>query len=201
MRTLIIDNYLPNSPQIEKLYNVLKDITVHTVEIKDHSAIPPGEEFKLYDVIVLSGSQRKLAEPGIMDTYANEVDFIRSTEKPMIGICFGHQLLSMAFGAEVVGMGMKVEGYYMVERMSDNEIFESLPEKFLVLESHEEMVVDLPFDFELLAGSPNCKIEVMKNEKLPIYGVQFHPERFDQEHPAGRLILENFFKLASWYIK
>lgn len=201
MRTLIIDNYLPNSPQIENLYNVLKDITVHTVEIKDYSAISPGEEFKLYDVIILSGSQRKLAEPGIMDTYAHEVDFIRATDKPMLGICFGHQLLSMAFGAEVIDMGMKVEGYYMVERMSDNEIFEGLPTKFLVLESHEEMVVDVPFDFEILAGSPNCPIEVMKNSKSPIYGVQFHPERFDQEHPAGRMILENFFKLASWYIK
>jgi GMP synthase-like glutamine amidotransferase len=201
MRTLIIDNYLPNSPQIENLYNVLKDITVHTVEIKDYSAIPPGEEFKLYDVIILSGSQRKLAEPGIMDTYAYEVDFIKATEKPMLGICFGHQLLSMAFGAEVIDMGMKVEGYYMVQRISDNEIFEGLPAKFLVLESHEEMVVDVPFDFELLAGSPNCPVEVMKSGKSPIYSVQFHPERFDREHPAGKLILENFFKLASWYTK
>jgi GMP synthase-like glutamine amidotransferase len=201
MRTLIIDNYLPNSPQMENLYNVLKDITVHTVEIKDYSSIPPGEAFKLYDVIILSGSPRKFAEPGIVDTYANEVDFIRATEKPMLGICFGHQLLSMAFGAEVIDMGMKVEGYYMVERTSDNEIFEGLPAKFLVLESHEEKVVDVPFDFELLAGSPNCRIEVIKHSKSPIYGVQFHPERFDNEHPAGRIVLENFFKLASWYIK
>lgn len=201
MRTLIIDNYLPNSPQIENLYNVLKDITVHTVEIKDYSTIHPGEEFTLYDVIVLSGSQRKFAEPGIMDTFTHEIDFIKTTDKPMLGICFGHQLLSMAFGADIIDMGVKFDGYYMVQPVSDSELFDGLPAKFLVRESHEEMVVDVPFDFELLASSPNCPIEVIKNGKMPIFGVQFHPERFDDEHPAGKLILENFFKLASWYTK
>jgi GMP synthase-like glutamine amidotransferase len=201
MRTLIIDNYLPNSPQIENLYNVMKNITVHTVEIKDYSSIHAGEDFKLHDVIIISGSQRKLAEPGILDTFRSEVDFIRSTQKPLLGICFGHQLLAMAFGAEVMNMGAKVEGYYMVQRFSDNEIFEGLGERFLVCESHEEMVVDVPFDFELLGNSLQCPIEVIKHSSLPIFGVQFHPERFDDKHPAGRSVLENFFRLATWYIK
>ena len=201
MRTLIIDNYLPNSPQIENLYNVIKDVTVHTVEVRDYSTIAPGEEFPLHDVIVLSGSQRKLAEPGGIDHYTHEVDFVKNTEKPLLGICFGHQLLAMAFGAEVMDMGKMLEGFYMVQRISNDEIFEGLEEKFLVCESHREMVVDVPFDFELLANSPNCPIEFIKHEKLPVYGVQCHPERFDDKHPAGKSILENFFKLASWYIK
>lgn len=201
MRTLLIDNYLPNSPQIEHLYNVIKDITVHTVEVKEYSTIHAGEEFNLHDVIVFSGAQRLLADPGIVDGYKNEVDFMKSTQKPVLGICFGHQLLAIAFGAEVMGMDKKVEGYYMVQRISDNEIFEGLDERFLVCESHQEMVADIPFDFELLANSPNCPVEVMRHDRLPIFGVQFHPERFDDKHPAGRSILENFFKLATWYIK
>jgi len=201
MRTLIFDNYLPNSPQMEHLYNVIKDITVHTVEVREYLTIHAGEEFDLYDVIVVSGSQRLLAESGITDTYVHEADFIKSTEKPVLGICFGHQLLAMAFGSEVINMGSKVEGHYVVQRVKDNEIFEGLPERFMVRESHQEMVVEVPFDFELLANSPNCPIEVIKHNILPIYGVQFHPERFDDEHPAGKSILENFFKLATWYIK
>ena len=200
MRTLIIDNYLPNSPQIENLYNVIKDITVHTVEVRDYSTISSGEEFTLHDVIVLSGSQRKLAEPGGVEYYTHEVDFIRNTGKPLLGICFGQQLLAMAFGAEVMDMGKMLEGYYMVQRISNDEIFEGLDDKFLVCESHREMVVDVPFDFELLANSPNCPIEVIKHGKLPVYGVQFHPERFDDKHPAGKSILENFLKLATWYV-
>ncbi|MBE0434137.1 gamma-glutamyl-gamma-aminobutyrate hydrolase family protein [candidate division WOR-3 bacterium] len=201
MRTLIIDNYQSNSPQIENLYNVVKDVTVHTVEVKDYSSLNPGEEFSLYDVILLSGSPRMLAEPGIMDAYVHEVNFLRNTDKPLLAICFGHQLMALAFGAEVVEMDEAVKGYYMVERMSNDEIFEGLAERFLVCESHKEMVAELPFGFGLLATSPGCPIEAMKHNRLPMYGVQFHPERFDGAHPAGRSILENFFTLASWYTK
>ncbi len=201
MRTLIIDNYLPNSPQIEVLYNVIKDVAVHTVEVKDYSTISTGEDCKLYDVIVLSGSQRKFAEPGIFDYYLNEVEYLRRTEKPVLGICFGHQLLSAAFGEDVVLMGRKIKGYYMVKRIVDDKLFEGLGERFFVHKSHEEMVADVPYDFVKLAESPHCPIEVIKHNRLPIYGVQFHPERFNDTYPAGIVILENFFKLASFYTK
>lgn len=201
MRTLIIDNYPPNSPQIENLYNVVRAVTVHTVEVREYSSINPGEEFNLYDAFVLSGSPRLLAEPGIMDAFTQEVEFLRFIDKPLLGICFGHQLMARAFGADVVEMGETVKGYYIIERRSTDEIFEGLADRFMVCESHREMVAELPFDFSLLATSPNCPIEAMKHNKLPLYGVQFHPERFDDAHPAGRSILENFFTLASWYIK
>ena len=201
MRTLIIDNYLPNSPQIENLYNVIKDITVHTVEVKEYSTILPGEDFKLYDVIVISGSQHLLVQSGISDAYMHEADLLKAMQKPVLGICFGHQLIAMAFGSEVTDMGSKIDGYYMIERVATNEIFEGLGDKFLVRESHQEMVVEVPLDFTLLARSALCPVEIMKHNILPIYGVQFHPERFDADHPAGRSVLENFFKLATWYIK
>jgi len=201
MRTLIIDNYTPNSPQMEDLYKIISDATVHTVEVKDFSTISSSEEFKLFDVIVLSGSQRKLHEPGIFEAYMNEVEFIRRTEKPVLGICFGHQLICMTYGEEIVPMDKKLEGYYMVNKLEEDEIFEGLPEKFLVMESHEEMITNVPYDFMVLADSPTCPIEVVKHTKLPKYGVQFHPERYDDKHPAGSVILENFFKLASWFIK
>jgi GMP synthase-like glutamine amidotransferase len=201
MRTLIIDNYLPNSPQLENLYNIIKDVTVHTVEIKDYSTINVGEVFRDYDVFIISGSQSKLAEPGIYGSYANEADFLRNTQKPTLAICFGHQLLSIAFGEKIVPMSQPIDGYYVVKRVKEDEIFEGLGEQFLMRESHKEMVENLPYDFMLLANSPNCPIEVIKHQVLPIYGVQFHPERFDDKHPAGARLLENFFKLAVWYIK
>lgn len=201
MRTLIIDNYPPNSPQIENLYSVVRTVAVHTVEVREYSSIHAGEEFSLFDAIVLSGSPRMLAEPGLMDEFMQEVEFLRFTDKPLLGICFGHQLMARAFGADVVDMGEAIKGYYMVERRSQDEIFDGLADRFVVCESHREMVAELPFDFSLLAMSPNCPVEAMKHNKLPLYGLQFHPERFDDGHPAGRSILANFFTLASWYMK
>lgn len=199
MRTLIINNYLPNAPQTEQLYDVIKDITVHTVELKDYSTISSSEDFKLIDVIVLSGSQRKMLEPEVFEDYANEVEFLRNTKKPVLGICFGHQLLAMTFGEQVIPTGEMLEGYYIVRRLEKDEILEGLGEKFLVMESHEERIENVPYNFTKLADSPNCPVEIMKHQVLPLYGVQFHPERFDDKHPAGGVILENFFRLASWY--
>ncbi|MCK4452973.1 gamma-glutamyl-gamma-aminobutyrate hydrolase family protein [candidate division WOR-3 bacterium] len=201
MRTLIIDNYLPNSPQMENLYNVVKDVTIHTVEVKDCSTMSSSEDFKLFDAIVLSGSQRKLAESEVFESYANEVEFLRRTEKPVLGICFGHQLLSMAFGESVIPTGKMLEGYYMIRKIRNDELFDGLGEKFLVMESHEEIVQNVPYNFVNIADSPNCAIEAIKHQVLPMYGVQFHPERFDDKRPAGIVILENFFKLATWYMK
>lgn len=198
MRTLIIDNYLPNSPQLEHLYNIIKDITVHTVEVVEYSSIHAGEEFKPYDVFVLSGSQHKLAESEVFESYLNIAEFLKGSKKPVIGICFGHQLMARTFGEEIVVMDSKYEGYYIVKKVKDDTLFDGLDEKFFVTESHEEMVRDLPSDFILLADSPNCHIEIMRHQVYPLYGVQFHPERFDEKHPAGYTILENFFKVAAW---
>ncbi len=201
MRTLIIDCYLPNSPQIEHLYKVISEITSDVVEIKDSSAVGIQEDVRLYNAIIISGSQRKLAETGTFELYSNVAELVKQCEKPILGICFGHQLIAMAFYEEVVNMGQRVEGYYMVKRVNHDELFEGLAEKILVMESHEEMVVNVPYEFIKLAESPNCPVEAIKHRTLPIYGVQFHPERFDDKHPAGGIILENFFRIASWFIK
>lgn len=200
MRTLIIDNYMPNSPQMEELYKIISGITVHTVEVKDYSSINIGEDWKYYNAIVLSGSQRKLAEVGNFDLYANLVEVLKICEKPILGICFGHQLISMAFYEDVVTLSEKIEGYYMVKKTAQDELFDGLDEKFLVYESHQENVRDVPGDFLPLAESPNCPVEAIKHHEKMIYGVQFHPERFDDKHPAGKKILENFFKIAVYFL-
>jgi GMP synthase-like glutamine amidotransferase len=201
MRTLIIDNYLPNSPQLEKLYEVICNATVHTVEVKESSTISASEDFKYFDVFVLSGSQHKLAESGVLEAYTNEADFLRRTEKPVLGICFGHQLLCMASGEEISTYDEPLEGFYMVHRVAKDELFEGLGERFLVTQSHQEYIKEVPYDFNKLAESPQCPVEMIKHNVLPKYGLQCHPERFDDKHPAGVALLENFFKLASWYIK
>lgn len=201
MRTLIIDCYLPNSPQIEHLYKVISDVTTDIVEIKDASVIGIQEDVRLYNAIVISGSQRKLAEIGVFELYSNVAELIKICKKPILGICFGHQLIVKAFYEEVVPMGQRIEGYYMIKRVNHDELFEGLGEKMLVMESHEEMAANVPYEFIKLAESPNCPIEAIKHRTLPIYGVQFHPERYDDKHPAGAVILENFFRVASWFIK
>jgi len=115
-------------------------------------------------------------------------------EVPILGICLGHQLIAQYFGG-VVGRGLKAEySLVEIEILSEDDIFMNLPKKLKVWASHMDEVKELPAEFELLAKSDFCEIEAMKHKKLPIYGVQFHPEVAHTE--KGREILENFVKLC-----
>jgi ATP-binding protein involved in chromosome partitioning len=78
---------------------------------------------------------------------------------------------------------------------TDKGIFDGLPETITVWESHCDEVKSLPADFSCTATNKVSQIQAMQHATRPLFGVQFHPELFDQEHPHGRIILENFLKL------
>jgi GMP synthase (glutamine-hydrolysing) len=61
-------------------------------------------------------------------------------------------------------------------------------------ESHYCEIKALPPNFQLLASTPECRIQAMKHRARPLYGVQFHPEDYSDRFPDGRLLLENFFR-------
>lgn len=135
----------------------------------------------------------------------------------LLGICGGHQFVAMCFEAPVCAMRLarpgeptatnprwrwfpcyrgwfKEEGFIEVEVLRpEDPLFHGLPKKVVVHESHFLEVKRLPEGFLLLATNENCLIQAMRHRRQPIYGVQFHPERFNREHPQGRGILENFF--------
>jgi GMP synthase (glutamine-hydrolysing) len=133
---------------------------------------------------------------------------IRQAPRPILGVCGGLQQIALAFGARVdlieriaPGEGydgaFRERGFCNVFLESENEpaLFEGLPETLTVWESHCDEVKDLPNDFTCTATNDVSEIQAMQHNSLPLYGVQFHPELFDNEHPHGRTILENFLKL------
>jgi GMP synthase (glutamine-hydrolysing) len=73
-------------------------------------------------------------------------------------------------------------------------LFDGVPEKSIVWESHNDEVAKLPRVFEILAESNSCQIQAMKHRNKPIYGLQFHPE---VEHTEfGEKIFNNFVKIC-----
>jgi GMP synthase (glutamine-hydrolysing) len=131
---------------------------------------------------------------------------IRSAPKPILGVCGGQQQIALAFGARVdlierltPGEGyegaFRERGFCEVEVDSDDAIFTGLPKQSTVWESHCDEVKALPPDFVRSATNGVTEIQAMRHTSLPLFGVQFHPELFDEEHPHGRTILENFLKL------
>jgi GMP synthase (glutamine-hydrolysing) len=133
---------------------------------------------------------------------------IRSAPKPILGVCGGQQQIALAFGAPVdlierIAPGEGYDGAFRergfcevkVDSQTAAEIFSGLPETITVWESHCDEVKSLPPDFVCTATNQVSDIQAMQHASLPLFGVQFHPELFDEEHPHGRIILENFLKL------
>ena len=130
---------------------------------------------------------------------------IREATQPILGICGGHQQIALCHGIEVGLMkrlspgdgytgAMRIRGYHPVERYGDG-VLANLPRRLSVWHSHCEEVKRLPDDFTHLASSKSCRIAAMQHRTRPLFGVQFHPELFDHDHPHGRRILENFLAI------
>jgi GMP synthase (glutamine-hydrolysing) len=162
-------------------------------------------EFLRPSHIILSGQSHP------WDQYSPEsltgvFDVIRNARQPVLGVCGGHQQIALAYGAQVDLMerlhpgegyeGAKRErGFYPV-KTTGNGIFEGLPSSITVWHSHCDEVKALPDGFQVTATNEKCAIQAMQHNKRPLFGVQFHPELFDDEHPQGRQILENFLNPA-----
>jgi len=82
-------------------------------------------------------------------------------------------------------------GYYEVETTGTG-VFKDLPDRIIVWHSHCDEVKELPPAFKRTALNETCKIQAMQHEKRPLFGVQFHPELFNEEFPAGQRVIENF---------
>jgi GMP synthase (glutamine-hydrolysing) len=138
---------------------------------------------------------------------------IRETDIPTIGICGGHQHIGFAYDAPSAplgplsqgledpnpnfGPGMTKEvGFTHVDILQPDPLFDGLGDRPMFMESHWWEVQDVPPGFEHLASTDVCRIQAFKHESRLLYGVQFHPEAYDEEHLDGKALLRNFFRLA-----
>jgi GMP synthase (glutamine-hydrolysing) len=142
------------------------------------------------------------------DSLAGVFYVIRSAPQPILGVCGGQQQMALAFGAPVglierIAPGEGYEGAFRERGFSsveldletNNAIFNGLPKQITVWESHCDEVKEIPSDFIRAATNKVSEIQAMQHTSRPLFGVQFHPELFDEEHPHGRKILENFLGL------
>lgn len=109
---------------------------------------------------------------------------------PLLGICYGHQLLALQFGGEIRPGSKKEYGVTKLQVESNQGIFQALDRDEEVWMSHGDAVYKLPPGFVLLGQTTDCPIAAMANLSRKIYGLQFHPEV--THTPCGMKILEAF---------
>jgi GMP synthase (glutamine-hydrolysing) len=110
---------------------------------------------------------------------------------PILGVCYGHQLIAHLLGGKV-SPGEKGEyGYRELNILKIKETpFEGLNKKIKVWMSHRDQVIKLPTGFEVIAKSASCPVAAMINRKRKIIGLQFHPE---VEHTKNGREMINYF--------
>lgn len=139
------------------------------------------------------------------ESLAGVFDVIKNAQQPILGVCGGHQQIAIAYGAPVdvmkrLGPGegyencLRERGYFDIETVGEG-IFAGLPKRLNVWHSHFDEVKNLPEGFKGTATNETCAIQAMQHTSRHVYGVQFHPELFDEEHSDGRSVVKNFLDL------
>ena len=136
--------------------------------------------------IILSGGPNSVYEKGA----ATMSRKILKLGIPILGICYGMQLLAHLEGGKVQRSSKKEYGPATLELLQKSRLFEGLPRSFSVWMSHGDQVAQLPKGFVQTASSTNSSNAAIEDKKRKLYGIQFHPE---VEHTQyGKEILQNF---------
>jgi GMP synthase (glutamine-hydrolysing) len=109
---------------------------------------------------------------------------------PILGICYGDQLIAHTLGGKVEGAEVREYGNTSIKIDNTSPIFQGIPEESICWMSHTDQILRVPEGFEVIAESKTCPNAAMSNEELKIYGVQFHPEVNHSEY--GYKMIENF---------
>ncbi len=138
--------------------------------------------------LILSGGPASVYEPGA--PHCDPALF--SLGIPVLGICYGMQLICEAMGSQVRANPARGEYGRTPCRVLDSRepLFHDVPHETIVWMSHGDQIQDAGVEFVGLAATPSCPIAAVRHRRLPVYGLQFHPEV--SHTPYGSLILGNF---------
>ena len=194
MKILIINL---GSQYTHLIWRTIRDIGVEAIIQQPNLFL---SDALFFDSIILSGG------PSSVNTMKKntaikilELEKDKKIDKPILGICLGHQLIAHVFGGQVE-KGLRAEyGLTKISIIKEHKIFEGVPRQINAWSSHFDQVTKLPKEFETLARSENCQKEALAHLTRPIIGLQFHPEVLHTEY--GEKILYNFVRLAKEHTK
>lgn len=109
---------------------------------------------------------------------------------PILGICYGMQLMTNTLNGEVQRANKREYGETNVQIDNDSKLFQGLEEENICLMSHTDFVAKVPEGFKKIGSTENCPIAAMENEEKGFYGIQFHPEVNNTKN--GTKIIRNF---------
>ncbi len=158
-----------------------------------------ADDLKEYKAIILSGGPQSVYAEDAPTLDQNVFDL----GVPILGVCYGHQLMQHLLGGKVEAGGTKEYGLANINVKKPEGFFKNISEKNQVWMSHGDTVEELGPGFEEIASSEDLPFSAVANEERRFYGVQYHPEV--THSTEGMQMLDNFLDIAGvsrdWSIK
>ena len=136
--------------------------------------------------VILSGGPNSVYEDGA----PMAPQWVWDSGVPVLGICYGMQLMAHQLGGHVAPGSAREYGPALIQRSGDSRFFQGMPAELEVWMSHGDRIEALPPGFESLAQSANSPVAVMADTARGYYGLQFHPEVVHT--PRGKELIRNF---------
>ena len=178
---LIVDN---GSVFITGISNAIsKNRTEYTI-IPSQTITKP--DLSRFDSLVLSGRRRNDQKMNAINSEI--INHALSENKSLLGICYGAEILALTLGGTIRKLDDTIKGLHSVNVIKQNLL---LDKDIEVYQSHSYEIAKLGSQLESFASSNNCQHEIIKHQRLPIFGTQFHPEMSKD----GKLLIESFLKI------
>ena len=159
--------------------NVYSEICRHDISLEELNKKSPK-------AIILSGGPMSVYDENAYSLNENIFDL----NIPILGICYGMQLLMHHFGAKVNSSNIREYGHMKIYSKNNNNLFKDIKDEVSVWMSHGDIISSFDNEWDILALSQNDILAAIKNKNNNYYGVQFHPEVMHTEQ--GDKILSNF---------
>jgi anthranilate synthase/aminodeoxychorismate synthase-like glutamine amidotransferase len=182
---LVIDNY---DSFVHNLARYFRELGCETEVVRNDALDIQGVARRRPSHIVLSPGPCTPDEAGISVALVQRL----GATIPILGVCLGHQAIGQAFGGRVVRAQRPTHGKTSLVRHDGHCMFAGLPDPLRVTRYHSLVVAEgtLPPELEACAWSEDGEVMALRHRRLPIFGVQFHPEAVLTEH--GHDLLRNF---------
>ena len=119
---------------------------------------------------------------------------ILNLSQPILGLCYGHQLMAKHFDGRVANTGQGEFGKASLRQLNPSPLWKDVADNSQVWMSHQDSVTELPQDFQVIGETISGSLTALQHEERPLFSLQFHPEVTDTL--AGTQILSNFVKLC-----
>ncbi len=193
LRVLLIDNYDSFTYNLAHAMAALgAQVEVRLNDAIDVGRILDGGEF---EAIVLSPGPGRHEDAGRTPDVAR----LAPGRIPLLGVCLGHQAIAASFGARIVAAPQLVHGKRSAIHHDECGLFQSIPNPFAAVRYHSWVAerARFPADLAVSAWTDDDVVMGLYHRRLPVWGVQFHPESVGTL--AGPALLANFLRLAeSW---